>query len=234
MSNVRLIFHGGASPTDPDGKAWKKGDNENGAFYNAAVNVKKSYPQADTVVLIPLKTAADVMKKIAAYQDRAIKSLDFICHGSNVSLNFYQKKRENAGFLTTSADLAGIQADLTFTLVNGWSLLDRIDYKNFAVDARIEIHGCNAALGYGVVKNVPQVMSKLLYDNGASRGVVIGHTTKASPAIHGEKTTTVAQQDYRHGERAIYHNGVQKTTTKASGHLSDATLAAAVRMTPAK
>ncbi|EAV2732698.1 hypothetical protein FGH87_07065 [Salmonella enterica] len=48
-----------------------------------------------------------------------------------------------------------------------------------------------------------------------ANGYVIGHTTKANPNIHGDKKTSREQQDYRHGQRAIWKDGkVLKTTDK--------------------
>ena len=54
-----------------------------------------------------------------------------------------------------------------------------------------------------------------LYKAGKKRAYVIGHTDKSNPSINGPKTT-IKQQDYRHGERSIYHNGnlLKKTIKK--------------------
>lgn len=55
------------------------------------------------------------------------------------------------------------------------------------------------------------------------KAVVIGHFTKANPKINGEKTT-IAEQDYRHGTRRIYHNGKLIGTYIQKGRISAKTI----------
>ena len=58
--------------------------------------------------------------------------------------------------------------------------------------------------------------SEQIYNAGRKKAYVIGHTDKSNPNINGAKTT-IKQQDYRHGERSIYHNGILLKTTKQKG-----------------
>jgi hypothetical protein len=61
--------------------------------------------------------------------------------------------------------------------------------------------------------------SEQIYKAGRKKAYVIGHTDKSNPNINGSKTT-IKEQDYRHGERSIYHNGRLLKTTKKEGLIS--------------
>ncbi|MCP4117129.1 MAG: hypothetical protein GY737_17385 [Desulfobacteraceae bacterium] len=89
-----------------------------------------------------------------------------------------------------------------------------INLAVFTEDARIQIHGCNTARGNIPGDTLAESFSKELYKTGKKRSYVIGHTEKSNPNIR-DKQTTIAQQDYRHGKRAIIHNAsIIKNTLK--------------------
>ena len=54
-----------------------------------------------------------------------------------------------------------------------------------------------------LVDNIVEQMSDELNSANKTQALTIGHTTRGNPLIHGN-TTTLIQQDYRHGERKIY------------------------------
>lgn len=58
-------------------------------------------------------------------------------------------------------------------------------------------------------------ISKRLYGAGKNKSYVIGHMDKSNPMINGP-STSIAAQDYRHGKRAIIHNGelIKETNQK--------------------
>ncbi len=59
-------------------------------------------------------------------------------------------------------------------------------------------------------------MSVISIKGRRKKAYVIGHTDISNPNINGSKTT-IKQQDYRHGERSIYHNGKLLKMTKKNG-----------------
>jgi hypothetical protein len=98
-----------------------------------------------------------------------------------------------------------------------------IDYGKFSNDARIEIHGCMTAAKWDYVSiflsNVVEDISKQLWEAGKTNAVVIGHTTKSNPNMV-QGSSDYSKQDYRHGNRAIYHNGELLFETKIKGPIS--------------
>ncbi|MFD2709685.1 hypothetical protein ACFSX8_12555 [Acinetobacter gyllenbergii] len=55
-------------------------------------------------------------------------------------------------------------------------------------------------------------------NSGKYKSVVIGHASKANPNIDG--TTSIKEQDYRHGIRIIFHNGKAIKKVTSSGRIS--------------
>ena len=94
--------------------------------------------------------------------------------------------------------------------------IGELQLSAFTNACKIEIHGCSTAVGKS---NFCSELSRALYKSGKKRSVVIGHQSKANPNINGNNTTN-SQQDYRHGTRAIFHNGVLKKTVTQSGRIS--------------
>lgn len=221
---IRLIWHGGSAEVDGQGKTLRKGISENSAFYHAAQNVLKDYPTAkDTQIkTYKITNARDIVNTIAAQGKNTIRSMDILSHGSGVSLNFYKVQYENCGFVSGSVAKAAYsiymagryQSDYGFA--TGFQYISAIDFGRFTDDARIELHGCQAATDIPVIGNIAADLSQALFDAGKHRAIVIGHVTKATPSIKGTETK-IRDQDYRHGKRAIYHRGKILFFTKKDG-----------------
>lgn len=94
-----------------------------------------------------------------------------------------------------------------------------INFSFFTEDARIQIHGCNTARGNIPGDTLSEAFSKELFNAGKVKSYVIGHANKSNPNISGNQTS-IAQQDYRHGKRAIIHNGKVLMTTGKKGYLA--------------
>ena len=95
------------------------------------------------------------------------------------------------------------------------------DFTVFTDDARIQIHGCNTARGLMPGNTLVEEISEQIYKVGRKNAYVIGHTDKSNPNINGPKTM-IKQQDYRHGERSIYHNGGLLMNTNKKGIIEHA------------
>ena len=59
-------------------------------------------------------------------------------------------------------------------------------------------------------------LSKYLYDAGKVKSFVIRHVTNANPNQH----KTLQGNDYRHGGRRIYHNGLEFLFTREEGRIT--------------
>ena len=220
---VRFIFFGGTRERNENGSVRQLGIAHNGAFFAAARNVEKDYKSensGDEIKLVKISTAANMVGQINASKSGTITSLDVLCHGTPYSLNFSVKENENCGVVT------GLVAEgMLMIYYSSWEdgiysfssdsrYVSDIDCSVFVADVRIQIHGCNAARSGMPGDTLAETLSKDLYKAGKKRSYVIGHTDKSSPNIRGGKTT-IAEQDYRHGSRAIIHNGqVVGSTTK--------------------
>lgn len=108
--------------------------------------------------------------------------------------------------------------------------MEDIDFAKFSQDARIEIHACNTArdVSWGALDTLSEMMSTHLFKAGRADAVVIGHTDKANPSINGESKTTIEQQDYRHGPRAIFHRGKIVLNLNDRGPVSYSTIRKAI------
>jgi len=219
---VRLIFWGGSREKNKNGTKNSYGIGDNGAFYHSGKNVKSDYSDFDEIgEMLKITSAKNLVNKLNSQQDNSIHTLDILSHGTPYSLNFSQKENENCGLYTSWFAKKSIELFYTledrekYSFTDDARRLDDIAYKKFSKDARIEIHGCNTANDLNLpLDTFIETMSELLYEAGKIHAVVIGHTTKANPKINGENTPN-EEQDYRHGERVVFHNGsVLFTTTK--------------------
>lgn len=218
---IRFLFHGGTREKNADGSIRNIGIAHNSAFYFAARNVAKDYKDAEKRA-IKITTAAEMVKKINACSPKSVASLDVFCHGTPYSLNFSIKENENCGLVTGWMAKQGLRAyystwdDGIYNFSSDSRYVSDIDFKVFTEDARIQIHGCNTARGSMPGNTLVEEFSEQIYNAGRKKAYVIGHTDKSNPNINGAKTT-IKQQDYRHGERSIYHNGILLKTTKQKG-----------------
>lgn len=67
--------------------------------------------------------------------------------------------------------------------------------------------------------NFASNLSRQLYAAGRTGAVVIGHSDHATPDINGAKSTSREAQDYRHGERVVFHNGDWLFSTNIKGRI---------------
>ena len=210
---IRYIFHGGTRGKNPDGSVRQVGIAHNSAFHLAARNVEKDYkPSGDTIRMKKITTAADMVGEINRNSQNQVISLDILCHGTPYSLNFSIKENENCGLVT------GFIAKMLLKIYySSWEdgiynfssqsrFVDNINFSVFSTDARVQAHGCNTARGSIPGDTLTESISKGLYDAGKNKSYVIGHVDKSNPMINGS-STLIAAQDYRHGKRAIVHNG---------------------------
>ncbi|MGN6420006.1 MAG: DUF6443 domain-containing protein [Pseudobacter sp.] len=215
---VRLLFYGGARSVG-----------DNGAFKYAAKNVNKDYGGGGKFFFA--KSGQYVVDKINAQANNSVQSVDFFTHGSEYAL--FMVRNENTGATGESESIPyeekeanNLYASETAQGVGSWfggnenTDIGKIDYNKFTNDAVIEVHGCKGASGTIVIDNMATNLSENLYNAGKKNAVVIAHTTKANPQINGEGRTSVKQQDYRHGERAVYHNGKLLFSTRIKGRIS--------------
>lgn len=213
---IRFLFHGGTREKNADGSVRNVGLAHNGAFYFAAQNVAKDYKNGDKRSI-----KADMVKAINACAAKSVASLDVFSHGTPYALNFSIKENENCGLVTGWMAKQGLRAyysswdDGIYNFSSDSRYVSDIDFKVFTDDARIQIHGCNTARGSMPGNTLVEEISEQIFDAGRKKAYVIGHTDKSNPNINGSKTM-IKQQDYRHGERSIFHNGklLKKTTKK--------------------
>lgn len=221
---IRFLFHGGTREKNIDGSVRNVGIAHNGAFYFAAKNVAQDYKNGEKHS-IKIITAADMVKKINSCSTNSVASLDVFCHGTPYSLNFSIKENENCGLVTGWMAKQSLRAyystwdDGIYNFSPDSRYISDIDFKVFTDDARIQIHGCNTARGSMPGNTLVEEFSEQIYKAGRKKAYVIGHTDKSNPNINGAKTT-IKQQDYRHGERSIYHNGRLLNTTTKKGIIS--------------
>ena len=221
---IRFLFYGGTREKNADGSIRNIGIAHNGAFYFAAQNVVRDYKNGDKRS-IKITTAADMVRKINACPANSIASLDIFSHGTPYSLNFSLKENENCGLVTGWAAKQGLRVyysswdDGIYNFSSDSRYVSDIDFKVFTSEARIQIHGCNTAKGLMPGNTLVEEFSEQIYSAGKKKAYVIGHTDKSNPNINGPKTT-IKQQDYRHGERSVYHNGKLLKKTKKEGLIS--------------
>lgn len=222
----RYIFYGGARERNSDGTIRQIGIAHNNAFLMAAKNVEKSYGKyQEQVKMHKITTAADMLGKFNSLPKNSLKSLDILSHGTPYSLNFSTQENENSGLIT------GVMAKMLLKVYysnifdgeiynfSGLSrYVDDINFEVFTSDARVQIHGCNTARGNIPGNTLAEAISVGLWEADKKSAYVIGHTSKSNPNINGANTT-IAAQDYRHGERAIIKNGDIVYTTTQKGYL---------------
>ncbi|MET0356155.1 MAG: hypothetical protein ABW044_05215 [Cellvibrio sp.] len=163
-----------------------------------------------------------MVAKLNSNLPNSVASLDIFCHGTPYSLNFSIKENENCGLVTGWLAKQGLSAyysswdDGVYSFSVDSKYVSDINFGVFTFDARIQIHGCNTAKGAMPGNTLVEEFSEQLYRAGKKKSYVIGHTDKSNPNINGPKTT-IKEQDYRHGERAIYSNGKLLEITSKKG-----------------
>ena len=221
---IRYIFHGGTRDRNADGSIRQLGIAHNSAFAAAARNVQKDYSGNDSIKVLKITTAADLVRQVNQNQPGTVKSLDILSHGTPYSLNFSVKENENCGLVTGLLAKGLLKVyysswdDGIYSFSSQSRYISDINFDVFTSDARIQIHGCNTARGSIPGDTLTEAFSKELFAAGKVQGYVIGHTTKSNPNINGS-STTIAGQDYRHGRRAIVHNGATLKETLQKGLL---------------
>lgn len=167
--------------------------------------------------------------------------LDIFCHGNPNGLYFHLGAKIDKD---TSGNYSNLYRNFN-EMFEDVKNHDKIDYADqyriwsldlvkFTKNCKIEIHGCRTAdtkdhrdTQKQILDNFCQIFSERLQEAGRTNGVVIGHRGKISSMIHGSKTT-LAQQDYRYGERALYHNGTLKLVTTEKGRIMPNTVKQAI------
>jgi hypothetical protein len=222
---IRYIFHGGARERNPDGSARQVGIAHNGAFMAAARNVQKEYVSSgDSDRMIKIHTASDLVNEINRNSPNQVKSLDILSHGTPYSLNFSVKENENCGLVTGTMAKILLKVyyssweDGIYSFSSQSRLVSDINFSVFSLDARLQMHGCNTARGSIPGDTLAESFSRDLYKAGKTLSYVIGHTDKSNPMINGA-TTSISAQDYRHGKRAVIHNGQMLFETNQKGLL---------------
>tara|TARA_B100000446_G_scaffold39408_1_gene34766 strand:+ start:288 stop:1031 length:744 start_codon:yes stop_codon:yes gene_type:complete len=237
---IRIIYFGGSREKNEDGTPRTRGVNDNSAFKFAANNLVKTYSSfQDEVIIKKITTAQEIVTFISTQKSASIASLDILSHGSPLSLNFSDKAYKACGFYASWLGKKAIESyysddDGDYTFVSSARSISDIDWKKFTNDSRIQLHGCLTASEWFrsingkkkfpvLVDNIVKQISDELESAGKTQALAIGHTTRGNPLING-KETTLSQQDYRHGERRLYHNGKPILTTKHKGYLTDSVL----------
>ncbi len=215
---VRLLFHGGARSLA-----------DNSAFHFASLNVYNDYRRNyidDLSSRESVGSGKQIVEKIDSQEDNSIKSIDFFSHGDMFALYLIKGASIYETISKESVESNNLNASLYLGSVTrfwrGSNLhedsrkIDEINFKKCNNKCIIEIHGCLTAGNLYLHDNMCEELSELLYSNGKTEAIVIGHTERANPNIKGSITTN-EEQDYRHGERKIFYNGRVIHTTKREG-----------------
>ncbi|MEG0483218.1 MAG: hypothetical protein RR569_08935 [Acinetobacter sp.] len=209
----RIIVYGGA---------YSKSDNN--TFLDASNNLQRMYKAKESdkynVYIREIKVKQDLIDLINRQPVNSIRSLDIFTHGGEDSL-YMVSVREGDGSSNFNKNWLWryIVNNETFKTHHLKSLKTNV----FLINSKIEIHGCKTAENPRKGNNIVSVWSKILYDAGKTRSVVIGHTTNTSPLIHGS-STKLNEQSYMWLERAIYRNGKLQQLTKIKGFLDEEAL----------
>ncbi|MCU0440678.1 MAG: hypothetical protein MUC49_22515 [Raineya sp.] len=205
-SYKRLIIYGGSIQDDE-------------LFGRVANNIARDYEDVVAIKIHITAGGQNIVDKINSYGLAEIQSIDFIFHGSDQKLYIKLDANRNSqdlyindvleqseGVISNKSDKNTFGADI-----------GEINFRVFTNDAKIEIHGCNAAsiTSENSGKNFASEFSRQLFENGKTRSVVIGHVDYANPNRH----TTLKGDDYRHGVRRIYHGGKVLFRTKNEGRI---------------
>lgn len=223
---LRLLLWGGAAT---------QGDN--GAFEWAARNVIKDYKATDrgnfTIDSHHILVAKDIVNYINSQDDDSIRSLDIFTHGGPQALYLTTASPDTEKVLRYVFHNSSLYRTRTRMILNaaGWTegsaLVEEIKFARFATNAKIELHGCKTADAESDTDNIAADFSTRLYEAGKTVSIVIGHADKANPNIKGggEKND---EQDYRHGQRVVFHNGKIIKVTRQSRLLVERELDALV------
>lgn len=186
--------------------------------------------------------AKQLVNYINSQPDDSIQSLDVFCHGNLNGLYFHlgaKRDKDTDGLYSNlyrnfNEMISDVTARPKVDYIHQYRIWS-LDLVKFTKNCKIEIHGCSTAStldprkpNVEVLDNFCQIFSQGLQEAGRTDGVVIGHRSKANPLINGSKTT-LNQQDYRHGERAIYHNGTLKLITNEKGRIMPNTIKQAIQ-----
>ena len=214
---TRLVIYGGAR---------KSGDNS--AFFHASKNVIKDYKNDLPVKSFFIdKGAETIVSALKNQNDNTVQSLDLFCHGDPDGVYFVlgasiDKSVENIERKPISSNIYKDKFSSNFRgfwddekqMKNQYAI-SNLKLSAFTNESKVEIHGCNTGRGEDCFA---AELSKQLFDAGKIKSVVIGHASKANPNIGG--TTSVTKQDYRHGNRIIYHNGKAILSFTGGGRIS--------------
>jgi RHS repeat-associated protein len=217
---LALAFYGGAASVG-----------DNAAFEIGIKNTQKSYGKKYEKIAEFAASASSVVSTINAQKANSIARLDIATHSSATALYMVRDEKTGKSGQKTpipKKDREGnsLYASATARAFESWGngpdqkTVTDISFEKFTNDAVIELHGCKVATDtYEIVlDNLAKNLSEELHKAGKTSAVVIGHLTKANPSIKGNQTKD-AEQDYRHGERAVFHNGKILFTTKESGDI---------------
>ena len=206
----RIIIFGGA---------YSKSDNN--TFRDAANNLSRAYKAKDgtkyNIFVREVKVKDDLIALINRQPPNSIKSIDLFTHGGEDS--FYMVSvREGDGSSDMNKNWVWryVFNNATFKTNN----LKELKTDVFVINPKIEVHGCKTAENPKRENNIVSNWSKILYDAGKTKSVVIGHTTNTSPLINGQ-STKANEQSYMWLERAVYKNGKLQFLTKAKGFLNE-------------
>lgn len=228
---IRLATYGGAVLAT-----------DNSSFKHAHINVLNDYGTEKGYTKTGLELtrgAKQLIELINSQQTNNIQSLDIFCHGNQNGLYFKEGANQHTNLPSDTPDISlyrnfnALYDDVinipTTSFLQQYRIAS-IDLSKFTKACKIEIHGCLTASTSAFHDNICQMLSELLYDAGKTDAVVIGHTTESNPKINGN-STTVLQQDYRHGQRAIYHAGKLKMLTYTKGRIRPAEVQQAINTT---
>ncbi|WP_322101743.1 hypothetical protein [Paraburkholderia sp. J41] len=223
---LRLLLWGGAAT---------QGDN--GAFEWAARNVIKDYKATDrgnfTIDSHHILVAKDIVTYINSQDDDSIRSLDIFTHGGPQALYLTTASPDTEKVFRYVFHNSSLYRTRIRMILNaaGWTegsaLVEEINFAKFATNAKIELHGCRTADAESDTDNIVADFSTRLYEAGKTASIVIGHADKANPNIKGggEKND---EQDYRHGQRVVFHNGKIIKVTRQNGLLVERELDALI------
>jgi RHS repeat-associated protein len=216
---IRIILYGGA-----------KADSHNVTFKHAANNISKDYTDVDTE---PQKfsSAKDIIKVVNSQNDNSVQSLDIVSHGGPHAI---YAGADGEIFSNNSLYDSNYKQMIKTAYIDGGDI-GEFDFNKFTENAKVEFHGCQTAVDTNSSdKNIVADFSKLLFDAGKTNAVAIGHVTSANPLINGIPVldkegniidgTKNEEQDYRHGKRAVYHNGEVLFYYNGKGRISADTI----------